>query len=161
MNVKCSEKNTTGAKVTFEDPRTMKRSQKEARRALQEQGGRSSPENSKFITSLQALETKRGHKEKSSAGSAPASVVISTTRHGIKPIDALTFDRPNTVASIGGEQASPDNMKNWRYVELLVDSGAVDFVGDPRAFPEYKLRESDGSRSGPHSPRSQQWQDQE
>jgi hypothetical protein len=41
-------------------------------------------------------------------------------------------------------------MNNWRYVELLVDSGAVDNVGDPRAFPEYKLRESDGSRSGLH-----------
>ena len=41
-------------------------------------------------------------------------------------------------------------MKNWRYMELLVDSGAVDNVGDPRAFPEYRLRESDGSRSGLH-----------
>ena len=35
-------------------------------------------------------------------------------------------------------------------MELLVDSGAVDNVGDPRAFPEYKLRESDGSRNGLH-----------
>ena len=41
-------------------------------------------------------------------------------------------------------------MNNRRYVELLVDSGAVDNVGDPRAIPEYKLRESDGSRNGLH-----------
>jgi hypothetical protein len=41
-------------------------------------------------------------------------------------------------------------MKNWRYIELLVDSGAVDNVGDPRVFPEYRLRESDGSRNGLH-----------
>ena len=60
----------------------------------------------------------------------------------------MTFDRANTVASGGGTPAAPDKMNNWRYVELLVDSGAVDNVGDPRAFPEYKLRESDGSRNG-------------
>ena len=105
--VKCSKKKKKGAKVAFEDLGTTKRSQKEVRRALQEQGGRSSPENSKFIKSLQALEIKRGHKEKSSAGSALASVVTSTTGHDIKPIDALTFDRANIVASIGGEQADP------------------------------------------------------
>ena len=125
-------------------------SQKEVKRALQEQGGRSSPENSKFFRNLQALEAKRGHKEKSSAGSAPAPVVTFTTGHDIKPIDALTFEKANTVASIGGTPAAPDKMKNWRYVELLVDSGAVDNVGDPRAFPEYKLRESEGSRNGLH-----------
>ena len=44
--------------------------------------------------------------------------------------------------------AAPGKMNNWRYVELLVDSGAVDNVGDPRTFPAYKLRESDGSRNG-------------
>ena len=60
------------------------------------------------------------------------------------------FDKINTVASIGGTPAAPDTMNNWRYVELLVDSGAVDNVGDPRAFPEYKLRESEGSRNGLH-----------
>ena len=62
----------------------------------------------------------------------------------------MTFEKANTVASIGGTPAAPDKMKNWRYVELLVDSGAVDNVGDPRAFPEYKLRESEGSRNGLH-----------
>ena len=96
------------------------------------------------------METKRSHAERGPAGSAPARVVTPTTRHDIRPIDALTFDRANTVASIGGESAAPEKMKNWRYVELLVDSGAVDNVGDPRAFPEYKLRESDGSRNGLH-----------
>ena len=89
--------------------------------------------NSKFTTNLQALEEKRGHSE-----------------HSTRPIDALTFDRANTVASVGGQTATPEEVKNWRYIELLVDSGAVDNVGDPRAFPEYKLRESDGSRNGLH-----------
>ena len=56
--MKCSKKNKQRAKVTFEDLRMMKVPQKEVRRALQEQGGRSSPENSKFIKSLQALEIK-------------------------------------------------------------------------------------------------------
>ena len=148
--VKCSKKKKKGSKVTFEDPRAVKCPHKKANGALKEQGGRSSPETSKFIINLQALEKKRGRKEKSSAGSAPAPVVASTTGHDIIPIDALTSDRANTVASIGGEPAAPDKMNNWRYVELLVDSGAVDNVGDPRAFPEYKLRESDGSRNGLH-----------
>ena len=145
--VKGSKKKKKGAKVTFNDPGKMKCSRKEVRRALQEQGGRSSPE-TKFVTNLQALEIKRGHQEKSSAGSAPAPVVTTTTDIG--PIDALTFDKINTVASIGGTPAAPDKLHNWRYVELLVDSGAVDNVGDPRAFPEYKLRESEGSRNGLH-----------
>ena len=96
------------------------------------------------------MERKGSHKEKGSAGSAPATVVTPTTRHDIRPIDALTFDKANIVASVGGEMAAPEKMNNWRYVELLVDSGAVDNVGDPRAFPEYKLRESDGSRNGLH-----------
>ena len=95
---------------------------------------------------------KRGHQEKSSAGSAPAPVVFTTnheeegsagpapalvvtTTTDIGPIDALTFDKINTVASVGGTPAAPDRMNNWRYVELLVESGAVDNVGDPRAFP--------------------------
>ena len=140
------------------------------RKALQEQGGRSSPETLKFIANLQALEAKRSCLEESSAGSAPVSVVALTTMDkergsagpapapvvtpttglNTKSIDALTFDKLNTVASVGGTSASPDSIKNWRYVELLVDSGAVDNVGDPRAFPEYKLRESDGSRNGLH-----------
>ncbi len=88
--------------------------------------------------------------EKGSAGSALATVVNHTTRHDICPIGALTFDKANTVASIGGEVAAPEKMNNWRYVELLVDSGAVDNVGDPRAFPEYKLRDNGGSRNGLH-----------
>ena len=78
-------------------------------------------------------------------GADPAALIDN-----IKPIGALTFGRVNTVASVGGAPAAPDRMNNWRYVELLVDSGAVDNVGDPRAFPEYKLRESDGSRNGLH-----------
>ncbi len=96
------------------------------------------------------IEKKRSHKEKGSAGSAPAIVVNLTTRHGIRPIDAPTFDKANTVASMGGEMAAPEKMNNWRYVELLADSGAVDNVGDPKSFPEYRLRESEGSRSGLH-----------
>ena len=51
--------------------------------------------NSKFTTNLQALEKKRGHSE-----------------HSTRPIDALTFDRANTVASVGGQTATPENMKN-------------------------------------------------
>jgi hypothetical protein len=97
-----------------------------------------------------ALEEKRSHEERGSAGSAPAPVVAHTTCHDIRPIDALTFDKANTVASVGGQAAVPETRKNWRYMELLVDSGAVDNDGDPRAFPEYKLRESDGSRNGLH-----------
>ena len=70
--------------------------------------------------------------------------------HDTRTIDGLTFDKANTVASVGGQAATPEMRKNWRFMELLVDSGAVDNVGDPRAFPEYKLRESDGSRNGLH-----------
>jgi len=104
----------------------------------------------KFAKDLMALEEKRRHKERGSTGSAPVPVVAHTTRHDIRPIDALTFDKANTVASVGGQAAIPETRKNWRFMELLVDSGAVDNVGDPRAFPEYKLRESDGSRNGLH-----------
>ena len=103
-----------------------------------------------FAMYLKALEKKGGHKEKGSAGPAPAPVVTSTAEHNTRRIDALTFDMANTVASIGGDRVTPDNMQNWRYIEVLVDSGAVDNVGDPRAFPEYRLRESDGSRNGLH-----------
>jgi len=89
--------------------------------------------NAKHIADLQALEEKRRH-------NGPDTRLI----------DALTFDKANTVASVGGQTAAPEKVKTWRYMELLVDSGAVDNVGDPRAFPEYKLRESDGSRNGLH-----------
>ena len=65
------------------------------------------------------MEKKRRHKE-----------------HDTRTIDALTFDKANTVASIGGQTATPETVKNWRYMELLVDSGAVDNAGDPRVFPE-------------------------
>ena len=64
----------------------------------------------KFAEDLRALEAKRIHAEKGSAGSAPACVVTPTTRHDIKPIYALTFDRANTVASIGGEPATPEKL---------------------------------------------------
>ena len=72
---------------------------------------------SKFATDLQALERKRSHNE-----------------HNARPTNALTFDKANTVASVGGEAATPEKVNNWRYMELLVDSGAVDNVGDPQAF---------------------------
>ena len=104
----------------------------------------------KFAMHLEALDKKRGHNEKGSAGPAPAPVVTYTTEHNTRPIDALTFGRANTVASIGGDRVTPENMKNWIYIEVLVDSGAVDNIGDPRALPEYRLRESDGSRNGLH-----------
>jgi len=135
--VMCSKKKKN-LRVTFED------SHKSTKPPVISEATKEPTENDKFAIHLQALEEKRRRMEKGSAGSAPATVVKHTTRHDISPIDALTFDKANTVASIGGDTAAPEKMNNWRYVELLVDSGAVDNVGDPRAFAEYKLRESDG-----------------
>ena len=40
--------------------------------------------------------------------------------------------------------------RGWRVVELLVDSGAVDNVGDPKSCPEYSLRASEGSKNNLH-----------
>ena len=66
-------------------------------------------------------------------------------------IDALTFDKAHIVASVEGKSMPAKAPKdNWIYVEFLVDSGAVDNVGDPNSFPEYKIRESEGSRNGLH-----------
>ena len=66
-------------------------------------------------------------------------------------VDALTFDKARTVASVGGKgMPNKAPIDGWRCVELLVDSGAVDNVADPRSLPEYRLRESEGSRSGLH-----------
>jgi len=45
--------------------------------------------NAKFAIYLQALEKKRSHKEKGSAGSAPATVVNRTTRHDIRQLTLL------------------------------------------------------------------------
>ena len=47
--------------------------------------------NAKYIAELQALERKRRH-----------------TEHDTRPIGALTFDKANTVASVGGQAAAPD-----------------------------------------------------
>ncbi len=66
----------------------------------------------KFANNLQALEKNGSNKEKGSAGSAPAPVVTSTTRHDIRPIDALTFGKANIVASSGGELAAPEKRNN-------------------------------------------------
>ena len=64
-------------------------------------------------------------------------------------VDALTFGKAHIVASVEGKSMPNKAPKdNWRYAELLVDSGAVDNVGDPKSFPEYRLRESEGSRRG-------------
>ena len=66
-------------------------------------------------------------------------------------IHALTFELSHTVASVEGGATSMKAPKtSWRCVELLVDSGAVDNVGDPRSFPEDSLRASEGSRNGLH-----------
>ena len=55
----------------------------------------------------------------------------------LKPIDAFTFDEAHTVASVEGKSTSTRPPKdNWRYVELSVDSSAVDSDGDPKSFPE-------------------------
>ena len=40
--------------------------------------------------------------------------------------------------------------KHWRLIELLVDSGAVDNVASPDVFPEYRIRQSEGSKKGLH-----------
>ena len=97
-----SIKKQKGANVTFKSSRGQTRPPANHKLAKEPTA------NLKFANSLQALETKRSHKEKGSAGSAPAPVVTSTTGHDIRPIDALTFDKANTVASIGGELASPE-----------------------------------------------------
>ena len=47
--------------------------------------------NAKIIADLQALERKRRHNE-----------------HGTRPIDALTFDKANIVASVGGQAAASE-----------------------------------------------------
>ncbi len=77
-------------------------------------------------------------------------------------IDALTFDKAHTVASVEGKNVpnkAPKNNASWRYVELLVDSGAVDNVGDPKSLLEYRLREGEGSRCGLHY-LAAKWEDQ-
>ena len=63
----------------------------------------------------------------------------------------MTLNKAHIVASVEGKSMPNKAPKdNWRYVELLVDSGVVDNVGDPKSFPEYRIRESEGSRSGLH-----------
>ena len=62
-------------------------------------------------------------------------------------VGALTVENYNGVSSVEDRaQAS----QSWRCVELLVDSGAVDNVGDPHDFPEYAIKASEGSKAGMH-----------
>ena len=66
-------------------------------------------------------------------------------------IAALTFGKAHIVASAEGQTKSTPAKppkRNWRNVELLVDSGAVDDVGDPKSFPEYKMRDGEGHAAG-------------
>ena len=93
--VKRSRKKTRRAKVTFDSSCGQMKSPVSHKLTNEHNA------NPKFATNLRALEKKRNYKEKGSAGSAPAPVVTSTTEHNIRPIDALTFGRANTVASIG------------------------------------------------------------
>jgi len=63
---------------------------------------------------------------------------------------------PDTMNALTGPEFHPvssveDRLGGngpWRCIELLVDSGAVDHVGDPREFPEYRLKPSAGSIAG-------------
>ena len=61
---------------------------------------------------------------------------------------------PNAIASIEGVRKDSVNIlyknKHWRLIELLVDSGAVDNVASPHPFPEYRIRQSEGSKKGLH-----------
>ena len=60
-------------------------------------------------------------------------------------VDALTTEKYRPVSSVEDQAGASDL---WRCVELLVDSGAVDNVGDPREFPEYRVKPSAGSLAG-------------
>ena len=59
--------------------------------------------NAKHIANLQALEAKRRQH----------------SGHDIRPIDALTCDKANTVASVGGQAAAPEKVNHWRYMECV------------------------------------------
>ena len=68
-------------------------------------------------------------------------------------VAALTYEKPIShvgahVASVEGGMQTPKS--RWRCVELLVDSGAVENVGNPKSFPEYTVPESEGSTRGLH-----------
>jgi hypothetical protein len=60
-------------------------------------------------------------------------------------LSALTTAKYRPVSSVEDQAGASDL---WRCVELLADSGAVDNVGDPREFPEYRVKPSAGSLAG-------------
>ena len=69
-------------------------------------------------------------------------------------IGARIFGVPNAIASIDDVRKDYLHIlyknKHWRLIELLVDSGAVDNVASPNLFPEYSIRQSEGSKKGLH-----------
>ena len=75
---------------------------------------------------IKELERKRGDSDRSS-------------------LNALTTEKYRPVSSVEDQAGESDH---WRCVELLVDSGAVDNVGHPREFPEYRVKPSAGSLAG-------------
>ena len=83
-------------------------------------------EHALHISRIKALETKR-------------------SQSGPPLVGALTTEKYNGVASLGDPV---DVSPGWRCIELLVDSGAVDNVADPKEFPEYSVKPSEGSRAG-------------
>ncbi len=64
----------------------------------------------------------------------------------------MTVDGYNAIARSDEELAESilvrTAKKKWRYIELMVASGAVDNVSDPAVFPECFVRESGGSKRG-------------
>ncbi len=66
----------------------------------------------------------------------------------------LTVDGYNPIASVeegpGDSIPAPTTRMKWRYIELLVDSGAVDNVASPKLLLEYFVRQPDGSKCGLH-----------
>ena len=77
--------------------------------------------------------------------SSIADLEMTRKRSDSEIVGALTTEKPNGVSSLGDPG---ENISGWRCVELLVDSGAVDNVADPKEFPEYPIEPSDGSRAG-------------
>lgn len=68
-------------------------------------------------------------------------------------VAACAYERPiandeSHVASVEGGMQTPKS--RWMCAGLLFDSGAVWDVGNPKSFPEYSVRQSEGATRGLH-----------
>lgn len=82
--------------------------------------------NAAYVANITAIEANRGH------------------RNGAM-ISAPSMEKNNCVSSVEDRDGA---LGPRRCIELLADSGVVDRVGDPREFPEYAIKDSEGSLAG-------------